>query len=75
MYRRLFSCVLVLTVFGAALAHTVDQPAASAEEVTPALVGSKLPELVLKSSDGSAFDLLAAVEKKPTILILYRGGW
>jgi len=75
MNRRLLSFVLGLTLCGTALAHSVDQPATSAEEVTPALIGSKLPELMLKSSDGGAFDLLAAVEKKPTILILYRGGW
>ena len=75
MHRSLFSFALALTLCGTGLAHSVGQPATSAEEVTPALVGSKLPELVLKSSDGSAFDLLAAVEKKPTILILYRGGW
>lgn len=75
MYRHLLAFALALTLSAAALAHSVDQPATSADEVTPALIGSKLPELVLKSSDGSAFDLLAAVEKKPTILILYRGGW
>jgi peroxiredoxin len=53
----------------------VGEPAATAQEVTPLAVGDSLPELTLKTAEGEAFDLNAAVAKKPTILILYRGGW
>lgn len=51
------------------------QPAASASEVTPPLIGSKFPELTLTSGSGEAFDLAAAMRSKPSIVILYRGGW
>ena len=37
--------------------------------------GASVPQLTLKGVDGKAFDLNAAVAKKPTVLIFYRGGW
>jgi len=50
-------------------------PAASADQVSPLLIGARAPALILKQSDGSAFDLGDAMASKPTILIFYRGGW
>ena len=47
----------------------------SASEVRPLLVGSEAPSVTLRKPDGSNFDLKAAIEKKPTILVFYRGGW
>jgi hypothetical protein len=49
--------------------------APSAQEITPLLIGAKVPELTLRAGDGSDFDLAAAIAKKPTILVFYRGGW
>lgn len=47
----------------------------SAEDVTPVLIGQALPSIVLKTIDGTQFDLNAAVSEKPAVLIFYRGGW
>ena len=48
---------------------------ASAQETCPIKVGSQLPDLTYQTADGSGFNLLESVKKKPTILIYYRGGW
>ena len=47
----------------------------NAAEVTPVLVGQALPRLILRTVEGEPFDLNEAVAKKPTVLVLYRGGW
>ena len=54
---------------------TVGKIAASATDVVPLDKGANVPKLTLKAVDGKAFDLNAAVAKKPTVLIFYRGGW
>ncbi|MFA6954456.1 MAG: peroxiredoxin-like family protein [Thermoanaerobaculia bacterium] len=46
-----------------------------AEEVCPILIGQKVPALVLRDEAGKPYDLAAAIARKPTILIFYRGGW
>ena len=47
----------------------------SANEVCPLLIGDSVPILTLKTAQGKAFDLNAAIAKKPTVLFFYRGGW
>ena len=47
----------------------------SADDICPIKVGAKLPPLTLNSVDGNLVDLNQAVKEKPTILIVYRGGW
>ena len=44
-------------------------------KVQPALIGSKLPDLTLKTKTGKAFDLNKAVAETPAVIIFYRGGW
>ncbi|MGD9487356.1 MAG: hypothetical protein AB7W47_05005 [Calditrichaceae bacterium] len=51
------------------------QVASSPTEICPLLVGSQVPNLVLKDLDGNSYDLTKSVSKTPTILIIYRGGW
>lgn len=46
-----------------------------ADDICPILVGQTLPRMVLKSPDGSLFDVNAANAEQPTILIFFRGGW
>ncbi len=43
--------------------------------ICPVLIGSYAPDITLKTGAGQAYDLYAALNKKPTILIFYRGGW
>ncbi len=45
------------------------------EDISPLLIGEKIPMLVLRKSSGEAFDLNKSVAQKPTILVFYRGGW
>ena len=50
-------------------------PAASATEICPLYVGAEIPDLTLKTGEGESYDLNAAIEGKPSILVFYRGGW
>jgi cytochrome oxidase Cu insertion factor (SCO1/SenC/PrrC family) len=45
------------------------------EQVTPLLVGQKLPTLVLQTADGKTFDLNAENSEKPLVVVFYRGHW
>jgi peroxiredoxin len=49
--------------------------APSATEAQPLAVGATAPAVTVKTAEGTAFDLGAALAEKPTILIFYRGGW
>jgi len=46
-----------------------------AEDISPLLIGEKIPQVKLTDAIGHIFDLNKAVSAKPTILIFYRGGW
>jgi len=67
--------ILLAAIGGSSLPLTAGEPAASAEAISPLPVGASIPSLELTSSEGQPFDLDAAIAAKPTILILYRGGW
>lgn len=73
-YRLVPGLLLTLLAFSAQ-AHEPGQPAASAAEIAPVLVGSEFPELTLKDGAGEPFDLNAAIASKPSVIIIYRGGW
>ncbi len=46
-----------------------------ADKIRPLLVGATVPELTLLTQADDPFDLNAALAKKPTVLIFYRGNW
>lgn len=46
-----------------------------AEDISPLLVGEKIPMATLADQTGKMIDLNTLVSEKPTILIFYRGGW
>ena len=75
MRNGLALLVLAASVAAPSLPLTAAEPAASAELTKPLPVGAALPRLALTSSAGEPFDLNAAIAEKPTVLILYRGGW
>jgi peroxiredoxin len=57
-------------------ADTPMKPVAKdAKSIQPLGVGDAIPEGVVHDANGKAVDLLAAVRKKPTLLLFYRGGW
>jgi peroxiredoxin len=39
------------------------------------LIGAEVSPLTLKTANGMAYDLPAAVKKSPAVVIFYRGGW
>ncbi len=47
----------------------------NAEDISPLLIGEKLPDAKLVDNNGSEVDLLSYVKEKPTVLVFYRGGW
>jgi peroxiredoxin len=47
----------------------------SAENVTPLLNGSTIPNVMVKTTDGSPVSLPALLMQKPAVIVFYRGGW
>ena len=41
----------------------------------PLLNGMKIPDVTVKTADGSPFELMSAIQKKTAELVFYRGGW
>lgn len=67
-------CVCV-PLFAQNRGGSAEQVAASAEDVCPIKVGMSIPNVLLRSVDGTEVNLREEVTKKPTVLIFYRGGW
>ena len=49
--------------------------AADAASVRPALPGASVPPLTVRDAEAEEIDLAALLGDKPTLLVLYRGGW
>ena len=79
LLKNLAAIVFALLLLTTSLATNVikaDEGAPnSAEKVKPLKVGDTAPKVTLTSEEGKPFDLNAAIEKKPTVLIFYRGSW
>ncbi len=54
---------------------TSDPVVSSPERVCPLLNGVKIPQVGVKTADGAPFELMAAIQAKPAVLVFYRGGW
>ena len=46
-----------------------------AEDISPILIGEKLPNANFQNAEGEYVQLKAILEEKPTVLVFYRGGW
>lgn len=76
MVYHLRSVLLVLFFLSVPFSTTFSQDiAATANEVTPLLISSQIPDVMVKDIDGNDLNLRKAVAEQPTILIFYRGGW
>lgn len=78
----LMSAFATLIVSGSAAAQASkesetlsDRVAPDAEDIHPILVGMKVPNVTLTSVEGKPVKLYSLLEKKPTVLVFYRGGW
>ena len=47
----------------------------NAEDISPLLIGEKLPEATLLDENGESISLYEEIAKKKTVLVFYRGGW
>jgi len=66
-----FFFLLFCSPFGWAQPHLPAKP----EDISPLLIGEKVPAASLLNAKGEKVDLLALMAAKPTVLIFYRGGW
>ena len=46
-----------------------------AEDISPILIGEKLPNAKFQNAEGKSVQLKTLLEEKPTVLVFYRGGW
>jgi len=65
--------ILVLLLFVNTLVNA--QIPNSAEDISPLLIGKKLPEATLLDENGASINLNEEIAKKKTVLVFYRGGW
>ncbi|WP_347925377.1 peroxiredoxin-like family protein [Pontimicrobium sp. SW4] len=55
---------------------TIDaQTPQNPEDISPLLIGEKLPEAILLDENGESVNLNEEIAKKNTVLVFYRGGW
>jgi len=47
----------------------------TANDISPLLIGEKIPNLILKSAENKDTQLAALFKNKKTVLVFYRGGW
>ncbi len=64
---------LLLFMFVSSLVFT--QVPENPEDVSPLLVGEKIPEAMITNLNGDDVSLQQILKEKPTVLVFYRGGW
>lgn len=67
--------IAVVILPSSALCSGTPRIAASPEQVCPALVGASIPSVEVSTPEGTAVNLQQVVQGKPTLLLVYRGGW
>lgn len=55
--------------------HAQDSIPEDPKDVSPLLIGEFVPDYNLKNVDGDEVNTKEILSEKPTVLILYRGGW
>lgn len=66
--------IAIFTMLFATLNLTAQTPS-KATDISPLLIGEKLPKATLQNDKGETLKLQSLLEKKPTVLVFYRGGW
>jgi len=67
--------LLLCSLMPSLKAQQVDQYPSMPEDISPLLNGEKIPALMLRDMAGKSVDLNAEFMNKPTVLVVYRGGW
>ena len=71
MKKLLFIFLATLT----AVAHAQNVVPKSATDIAPLLIGEKISNVILKSSENTDVQLADLLKKKKSVLVFYRGGW
>jgi len=71
MKKVLFMLCLAFT----SVANAQNAIANSAIDITPLLIGEKIPYITLKTPDNTDVNISDSFKKKKSVLIFYRGGW
>ncbi|MCG7571765.1 AhpC/TSA family protein [Pseudoalteromonas sp. CNC9-20] len=66
---------ILLLFSGVASAAVITNISESAESVSPLLPGLSVPDVTLKDTQGQPVALKQLLANKPTVLVVYRGGW
>lgn len=69
------TAIAALALATATVAVPAAELASAPDQVRPVLLGSKLPDVPLRTVDGAQTTLARQVAGKPAILVFYRGGW
>lgn len=67
---------IILSALGLFSAQNISaQIAEKAEDVSPLLIGEKIPNVKVINKEGQSVSMKEVLSKKPTVLVFYRGGW
>ncbi len=67
--------MLILFGMGLGFFSATAQIAEKAEDISPLLIGETVPDAELKAPDATSHKFSAIIAEKPTVLLVYRGGW
>lgn len=67
--------ILFFALLGLLRVQSYSQIALKAEDISPLLIGETIPDIELKAPDASTHKFSDIVGEKPTVLLIYRGGW
>ncbi|MEP6806298.1 MAG: peroxiredoxin-like family protein [Flavobacterium sp.] len=70
--KKLFFIVLVAITTVTNAQNAIPK---SATDIAPLLIGEKIPNIILKTSENTAVQISDLLKKKKTVLVIYRGGW
>lgn len=66
-------CIALITI--SSILHAQSMMPKLATDISPLLIGERIPNTTLKSSENKDIILSDLYKKKKTILVFYRGGW
>lgn len=78
-FMQIIPVLLIILIAGCSASEpqqeTLDQVPQSASEVQPLLIGESVPDLPVADVNGNSQTIMEWIDQKPTLIILYRGGW
>jgi hypothetical protein len=72
---KTMAILLLAGALTAGHAEAADGIPSSAEEIRPLLIGATVPDVALRTGQGTETTLYGALGEQPAVLIVYRGGW